>query len=61
MNLKSVCVLVIQSKGFNRWRKSGRQIERVSREECNGKDGNCSLSSIDLSPDSHWLLLNRRP
>lgn len=49
-------------KGFNRWRESeterGSQIERVSKRE---RKGRLFFFSIDLSPDSHWLLLNEGP
>ena len=62
MNLKSVTVVVFQSKvltGGEGERGKGRVTERGSvRGSAKGKLETV-LFSIDLSPDSHWLLLNK--
>lgn len=64
MDLKSVAVVVFQSKGLTGGGKvserGGGQRERVSERVGQREGWRLFFFSIDLSPDSHWLLLNKR-
>lgn len=48
-------------KGFNRWRRRGRVDSEGQYEGEQREDWRLFFFSIDLSPDSHWLLLNKGP
>lgn len=61
MNLKSVAVVVFQSKDLTGGEREG---ETAGKERVGGgqrEDWRLFFFSIDLSPDSHWLLLNKGP
>lgn len=65
MNLKSVAVVVPQSKGLTGGEGEGEgkkesQTWRVRRGRVK-EEWRLFFYSIDLSPDSHWLLLNKEP
>lgn len=58
MNLKSVAVVVFQSKDLTGGEGEGETQRGSVRVEAGGR---LFFFSIDLSPDSHWLLLNNGP
>lgn len=65
MNLKSVAVVVFQSKDLTGGERRGadREEERrgSARKRERERERRLFFFSIDSSPDSHWLLLNKGP
>ena len=67
MNLKSVTVVAFQSKdltggeGEGERGREGEADRKGQQEGGRREDWRLFFLSIDLSPDSHWLLLNKGP